>query len=288
MLSRAERKGLPPDSPFRVEVQEVRAIAQSTIEKIRSLSQVLHPTVLDDGGLEKAIDWYLPTFQKQTGIVVKYEKTGRSPAVPDRVAINVYRVLQEALNNLAKHSESQTAWVRVQFSQDRLQLEVEDHGIGIPERNGSNQRQGTGMWPCASEPSCCTARVEFLRPAERRNARPAGHSASGGQSSMSSEITVLLVDDHALVRKGFRRMVEDDPDIRIVGEASTGSEAVRLAQELNPQVIVMDMAMPEMDGVQATREILKHLPKTAILMLSMYAQENYVRNAFDAGAQGYI
>ncbi|MGE5644525.1 MAG: response regulator [Acidobacteriota bacterium] len=105
---------------------------------------------------------------------------------------------------------------------------------------------------------------------------------------MSSQITVLLVDDHALVRKGFRRMVEDDPDIRIVGEASNGREAVELAQELKPQVIVMDMAMPEMDGVQATREIIKHQPKTCVLMLSMYAQENYVRNAFDAGAQGYV
>jgi len=105
---------------------------------------------------------------------------------------------------------------------------------------------------------------------------------------MSSEISVLLVDDHALVRKGFRRMIEDDPDIRVVGEASSGLEAVQLCQQLKPQVIVMDMAMPEMDGVQATREILKRMPKTAILMLSMYAQENYVRNAFDAGALGYI
>ena len=103
-----------------------------------------------------------------------------------------------------------------------------------------------------------------------------------------SEITVMLVDDHALVRKGFRRMVEDDPEIRIVGEASNGREAIQLAQELRPQVIVMDMAMPEIDGVQATREIVKRVPKTAILMLSMYNQENYVRNAFDAGAQGYI
>ena len=103
MLSRAEKKGgLPPDSPFRTEVAEVREIAQSTIEKIRSLSQVLHPTVLDDGGLEKTIDWYVPTFQKQTGIAVRYEKTGTSPAVSDRVAINVYRVLQEALNNMAQ------------------------------------------------------------------------------------------------------------------------------------------------------------------------------------------
>ena len=105
---------------------------------------------------------------------------------------------------------------------------------------------------------------------------------------MSNEISVLLVDDHALVRKGFRRMIEDDPDIHVVGEASSGLEAVQLCQQLKPQVIVMDMAMPEMDGVQATREILKRLPKTAILILSMYAQENYVRNAFDAGALGYI
>jgi DNA-binding NarL/FixJ family response regulator len=103
-----------------------------------------------------------------------------------------------------------------------------------------------------------------------------------------SEITVLLVDDHALVRKGFRRLVEDDPDIRIVGEASNGREAVELAQELCPQVIVMDMAMPEMDGVQATREILKRSPKSVVLLLSMYSQENYVRNAFDAGALGYV
>jgi DNA-binding NarL/FixJ family response regulator len=103
-----------------------------------------------------------------------------------------------------------------------------------------------------------------------------------------SEITVMLVDDHAMVRKGFRRLLEDDPDIRIVGEASNGREAVELARDLNPQVIVMDMAMPEMDGVQATREILKHSPKTVVLLLSMYAQENYVRNAFDAGALGYV
>jgi len=105
---------------------------------------------------------------------------------------------------------------------------------------------------------------------------------------MSDAISVLLVDDHALVRKGFRRMIEDDPGIAVIGEASNGMEAVQLAQQLRPQVIVMDMAMPGMDGVQATREILRHQPATAIVILSMYAQESYVRNAFDAGALGYI
>jgi DNA-binding NarL/FixJ family response regulator len=105
---------------------------------------------------------------------------------------------------------------------------------------------------------------------------------------MSNFISVLLVDDHALVRKGFRRMIEDDPELRVVGEAGSGLEAAELVGELKPDVIVMDMAMPQMDGVQATREILKRAPKTAILILSMYSQESYVRNAFDAGALGYI
>ncbi|HOK44961.1 MAG TPA: response regulator transcription factor [Bryobacteraceae bacterium] len=105
---------------------------------------------------------------------------------------------------------------------------------------------------------------------------------------MSDVISVLLVDDHALVRKGFRRMIEDDPGIAVIGEASNGMEAVQLAQQLRPRVIVMDMAMPGMDGVQATREILRRLPETAIVILSMYAQESYVRHAFDAGALGYI
>ena len=105
---------------------------------------------------------------------------------------------------------------------------------------------------------------------------------------MGAEITVLLVDDHILVRRGFRRMLEDDPGLRVVGEASSGEEALRLALERKPRVIVMDMAMPGMDGVQATREVLKRLPGTTVLMLSMYAQENFVRRALEAGARGYI
>jgi DNA-binding NarL/FixJ family response regulator len=105
---------------------------------------------------------------------------------------------------------------------------------------------------------------------------------------MNTEITVLLVDDHSLVRKGFRRILEDETDIRVIGEAGDGSQALQLAQELKPQVIVMDMAMPGLNGMQATIEILKVLPKTAILMLSMYSEENYVRNALNAGAKGYI
>ena len=105
---------------------------------------------------------------------------------------------------------------------------------------------------------------------------------------MTDQITVLLADDHSLVRRGFRRILEDDEQIKVVGEASNGVEAIRMAYELKPNVVVMDLSMPELDGVQATKEILKHLPGTEVLVLSMHAEDNYVRNAMDAGAKGYL
>jgi DNA-binding NarL/FixJ family response regulator len=105
---------------------------------------------------------------------------------------------------------------------------------------------------------------------------------------MNEEITVLLADDHSLVRRGFRRILEDDEIIKVVGEASNGVEAIRLSDELKPKVVVMDLSMPELDGVQATKEIVKHQPDTQVLILSMHAEDNYVRNALDAGAKGYL
>ncbi len=105
---------------------------------------------------------------------------------------------------------------------------------------------------------------------------------------MSEQISVLLADDHSLVRRGFRRILEDEEGIKVVGEASTGVEAIRMSHELKPKVVVMDLSMPELDGVQATREIVKHLPDTEVLVLSMHADDNYVRNALDAGARGYL
>ena len=105
---------------------------------------------------------------------------------------------------------------------------------------------------------------------------------------MTDKLTVLLVDDHALVRKGFRRMLEDDATISVVGEASEGEEAVRLALELKPKVVVMDCALPGISGIDATRRLRAKMPDATVLMLSMHSEDTLVRQALEAGARGYI
>ena len=106
--------------------------------------------------------------------------------------------------------------------------------------------------------------------------------------SKEKKIRVLLAEDHILVRQGFRRILEDDPGISVVGEARTGLEAIEQCKELKPDVVVMDLSMPELGGLEATAEILKADPQIKILILSMYSNEAYVRKAFELGAKGYI
>ena len=105
---------------------------------------------------------------------------------------------------------------------------------------------------------------------------------------MPNKLTVLLVDDHALVRRGFRRILEDEPFLQVVGEASDGLAAVELAEQLHPKVIVMDCALPQINGIEATRRILAKFPDIAILMLSMHSEDTLIRQSLEAGARGYI
>lgn len=162
MLARAEKQDVPPR--FREDVHEIREIAQDALEKTRGLSLALHPSILDEGGLEQAMDWYIPIFEKQTGIRVNYEKNGVSPVVPDEIAIHVYRVLQEALNNVARHANSGEAWVRARFAPQRLLLEVEDHGAGIAQRAPSG-RPGIGVVAMRERAALLRGSIEFSRPA---------------------------------------------------------------------------------------------------------------------------
>jgi signal transduction histidine kinase len=135
-LIRRTGKDLPADSPVHADLQEVQGIAQSTLDNIRSLSQALHPVLLDEAGLVATLDWYIPTVERQTGLVLHYEKSGDAYPVGASAGVQIYRVLQEALNNVARHSGATEAWIRVQFEPGALILEVEDHGKGFRPAEG--------------------------------------------------------------------------------------------------------------------------------------------------------
>jgi len=130
MLGRAG-KHAPEGSPLREDLKEVQEIAQSTLNNIRTLSQALHPVLLEEAGLESTLDWYIPTVGRQTGLALHYEKTGQPFPVEMSAGVHIYRVLQEALNNVSRHSGASDAWIRLRFSPDSLELEVEDHGKGF-------------------------------------------------------------------------------------------------------------------------------------------------------------
>jgi signal transduction histidine kinase len=158
MLHRAG-KTIPPADPLRADLEEVRGIIQSSLDKIRTLSQALHPMVLDDAGLEGALNLYLAGFEKQTGVRVHYQKDGGAQPLDRDVAIHVYRVAQEALNNVAKHSKSPEAEVRLHFRPDAMVLEVEDHGVGFGQRNG----RGMGLTSMRERAELIHGTIEFLK-----------------------------------------------------------------------------------------------------------------------------
>jgi signal transduction histidine kinase len=133
MLQRTEKKAVAPDSPLRQDLAEIRTIAQEALEKTRSFSQALHPTILDDYGLERAIERHIQTFEKQTGIATAFDRDGSVPVDESR-AIHIYRIVQEALTNVARHAHATEAIVRLRRIDNRIALQVEDNGKGIPDK----------------------------------------------------------------------------------------------------------------------------------------------------------
>jgi signal transduction histidine kinase len=161
MLGRAG-KHAPEGSPLGAELREVQQLAQSTLNNVRSLSQALHPAILDEAGLESALEWYIPTLEKQVGMAISYERSGSGPPVNGATGIHVYRVLQEALNNVVRHSGATRAWVRLKTEPRRLELDVEDHGKGL----GAEPQRGLGLVAMRERADLLGGTIEFDRPVE--------------------------------------------------------------------------------------------------------------------------
>lgn len=194
MLARAERKGVPPESPLRTELSEVRQITHNTLEKMRSLSQILHPAVLDDYGLAKALEWYAEVFQRQTGIPTTATVTGVPMRITGQPAIHCFRIVQEALNNAAKHSGTKRAEMHAIFSAETLTVNVKDFGRGMAQSRKAS-KPGLGL-------------IAMQERAELLNGKLTISSTKAGTTV--SLVMPLRQDEHAfegLEEEGLREVV---------------------------------------------------------------------------------
>ncbi len=161
MLGRAARKA-PADSPLAAELREITEIAQTALDRVRGLSQTLHPSLLEELGLDSTVEWYLSTVERQLGMTVTYDRSGGPARLDPMATVHVYRVLQEAMNNVARHSGTKQAWVRLHTDAAGLRLEIEDHGRGVTAEG----RRGLGLVTMRERADLVGGTIAFLRPAD--------------------------------------------------------------------------------------------------------------------------
>lgn len=161
MLGRAGRH-VPDGSTLGADLREIAVVAQDALDNVRGLSQSLHPSILEELGLGSTVDWYMTTVGKQLDLTVHYERAHDLPAVNDTVAIHVYRTLQEALSNVARHAGVREAWVRLQWSAPMLTLEVEDHGCGLTP--DGRERRGLGLVTMRERAALVSGNLAYLTP----------------------------------------------------------------------------------------------------------------------------
>ena len=168
MLGRAVKQ-TPEGSPLRGDLREIGEVAQTALDNVRGLSQTLHPSILEELGLESTIDWYLSTLERQFGIQVSYERTGPAAAIDATAGIHVYRVLQEAVSNVARHSGASRALIRMRCDPDALVLEIEDHGKGIAAQRETGidpWKRGLGLVTMRERAELLGGRLELRQPAQ--------------------------------------------------------------------------------------------------------------------------
>ncbi|HXZ34089.1 MAG TPA: ATP-binding protein [Terriglobales bacterium] len=162
VLARAGKQ-LPEGSSVRTELRELSEITQGALDKVRSLSQALHPVMLEETGLESTLDWYLPVLERQSGVRIFYEKPAGGFPIDGNSAVHIYRIVQESLNNIVRHSGATECWVRLRFEPQSLEIEVEDHGGGF---EGRSAQPGIGLVAMRERAQLLGGRIEFVRPAK--------------------------------------------------------------------------------------------------------------------------
>jgi signal transduction histidine kinase/ActR/RegA family two-component response regulator len=305
----------------KLDAESQQALAESLVwnkeiaEEIRTLSYLLHPPLLDELGLSSAAKWYASGFTKRTGILIDVDIPTDLPRLSPDAEVAIFRVLQESLTNVHRYSGSQRASIRIGSDGDTVKVEVEDYGTGLratksASAQSSVDRLGVGIQGMTERMRQLGGKLEIISgpdqgvlvmatiprsggqvalprsptPADVSSPRPrASRSASGNHVAR-----ILIADDHEMLRHGVRNTLQTQSDLEVCGEAADGQDAIEKVKALHPDLVILDINMPVLNGLAAVRQILRLSPKTKILIFSVHDSDQTKREIHAAGAHGFI
>lgn len=313
------------DSEARKILQDADQLLHQSLDYTRSLVSELTPQALYERGLSAALRWLGDQMGRQEVLNVEIVLDAPELSLPEADAVLLFHSIRELLFNVLKHGKTDRASVSMRYAQNVLSITVLDHGCGFDVTRLHDDRSDRfgllsirermtalgGSFDLQSEPGKgtvaslhlpFTASVEIIEaqvaetesPASLENAAPRRTPGPGlappslGESNVVTPLRVLIVDDHQMVREGLRCILEEYEDLTVVGEASTGKQALQLAGTLMPEVVIMDMHMPGWNGAESTRQILKEHPSTVVIGLSIQTDPHIAESMLDAGAAAFL
>jgi signal transduction histidine kinase/ActR/RegA family two-component response regulator len=303
----------------RESLRQVDQLLDESLAACRSLTEELSPPVLYHGTLGQALQWLGQWMQKKHGLSVHLELDGQANPPSEEIRVLLFQAVRELLLNVIRHANVRQVSVTVSRPDTTyVQAEVADSGAGFDPQAAPVQqavdaglglfrvrerlellggRMGIDSAPGRGTRITLVAPMELFTDGSTAIATQAQTAASpatphavapAGSDAAGRKIRVLLADDHAVVRDGLGKLLQLQASIEVIGRASDGQQALDMALQLQPDVVVMDVSMPKLNGMEATRQILARLPATHIIGLSMHTEPDIATAMRDAGACAYL
>jgi PAS domain S-box-containing protein len=312
-ISQLLRQDHDPD--VRTILQDADELLHQSLDYTRSLVSELTPQALYERGLGAALRWLADQMRRQQMLTVEISLDAPELPLPEEDAVLLFHSIRELLFNVLKHGKTDRASVSMCYVQNVLSITVSDHGCGFDVSRMSDDRSDRfgllsirermtalgGNFDLQSEPgkgTVASLHLPFTASGEgietqvaaapRRTHGPGLAPPSFGESNVVTPLRVLIVDDHQMVREAMCGILEEYDDLTVVGEASTGEQALQLAGTLMPEVVIMDMHMPGWNGAESTRRILKEYPSTVVIGLSIQTDPQIAESMLDAGAVAFL
>ncbi len=286
-------------------------------KEIRTLSYLLHPPLLDELGLSSAVEWFSQGFENRTGIRVSVDIPPSFIRLAPDAEVALFRIVQESLANVHRYSGSATAYVRARSDKGEVRLEIGDFGKGMGKESKMQDRtsvaplgvgiqgmmervrQLSGTLEISSQPGMGTVVIAILPISSRRLEISDTSAASEIKQvallppdvlveTASWRKRILIADDHDVLRRGIRTMLESDPSLEVCGEAVDGKDALEQTLAQAPDLVILDINMPIMNGLDVLRQIVRHRPKTKVLAFSVHDSKQIVEEILAAGAHSYL